>query len=446
LTYSGGTFSGGSGNVRYVFNGAVPQVVTGDFTVAPAIFNIFEINNSQGITLAGNASINTRLTLTNGNIFPGATTFTLLNSAVVLPTEGRATSFVSGRLYKVLAAGASFTFPIGKTTHWRTGSITATSAARTWNMEYFEGKASALEPLVNNMTASVTAPPILRISDREYWKLEDNASPTTGRPGLSWGVESLVSANSSERTALKVMVWNDATSSWDSYGGGTFSAGHTQSRGTFVAATPLSFSQQILTLGSTEIANPLPVTFVSFDGRNLGAYNQLSWETGSEKNSSHFILEHSTDGELFTSIATVGSKGSESVGASYKYIHESPAVGRNYYRLKQVDWNGDSEYYHKVVFLEVVQENIFLDFAMSPNPTNKTQIILHIAKANDKPVHVRIMDLSGKVISEKEIETGKYFTESELTLSASMAQGMYLVELSQGAFRKVKRLVVAYTE
>ncbi len=282
-------------------------------------------------------------------------------------------------------------------------------------MEYFEGKATDTEPLIDNMTPTVTAPPILRISYREYWKIEDDISPTTGRVGLSWGTESLVSGNSSQRTALKVMAWNDATSSWDTYGGGTFSAGHTMARGTFVSATPLSFSQQIVTLGSTEIANPLPVTFLAFEGKNLGAYNQLAWETGSEKNSSHFVLEHSTDGELFAPIGTVESKGSESGGAKYRYIHESPVVGRNYYRLKQVDWNGDAEYHHQVVFLEVVQENIFLDFAMSPNPTNKAQVTLHIAKANDQPVRVRIMDLSGKVISEREVETGKYFTESDLT-------------------------------
>lgn len=442
LDFSGGTFSGGSGTLRYVFNGSDPQVISGDFTVAPAIFNIFEINNAQGVTLAGNASINNRLVLTNGNIFPGSTTFTLLNGATVLPAEGRANSFVSGRIYKVLASGSSFVFPIGKSTRWRTGSINNTSAARTWNMEYFNANAIEAEAMVDNMTPTVTAPPILRISDHEYWKLEDDVSPTTARVGLSWGAESLVSPNSSERTALKVMAWNDATSSWDSYGGGTFSAGHTQSRGTFVSSTALSFSQQIITLGSTETANPLPVTFILFAGKNLGAYNQLTWETGSEKNSSHFVLEHSSDGELFAPIATVDSKGSESGGAKYKYIHESPVVGRNYYRLKQVDWNGQVEYHHQVVFLEVVQENIYLDFTMSPNPTNKAQVTLHIAKANDKPVHVRILDLSGKVISENEVATGKYFTESEMSLNPSMSQGMYLVELSQGAFRKVKRLVV----
>jgi hypothetical protein len=443
LTYSGGTFSGGAGSLRYTFNGTTPQIITGDFSVAPAIFNYFEINNTAGLTLAGgNTSISGRLYLTNGNIFPGTTTFTLLNNAAVLPSVGKSNSFVSGRLYKVLAAGGSFTFPIGKSTLWRTGSINNTSDARTWDMEYFIGNASVEEPLVDNMTPTVTAPPILRISLGEYWKVSDDVSPTTGRVGLSWGVESDVSLNLSERAALKVMVWNDATSSWDSYGGGTFSAGHTQARGTFVAATATSFSQHIVTLGSTEVANPLPVEFLSFEGRNLDAYNQLTWATASEHNNHQFVLEHSVNGELFTPIATVDAKGSPGEGKKYRYVHEEPSIGRNYYRLKQVDLDGTWKYHPTVVKLEVSIEDFGLDFTMSPNPTGKGSVTLHIAKANEKSVHVRVFDVSGNLMIEKDISAGRYFSDVELPLSLSMVQGIYLVELSQGYYRKVRRLMV----
>jgi hypothetical protein len=441
--YSGGTFSGGTGTLRYTFNGVVPQVITGNFSAAPAYFNRLEISNSEGLYLAGNATVNGILYLTSGYIFPGANQFLLTTSATVSPLQGRTDSYVSGRMHKTLAAGTSFTFPIGKVPLWRVGSIHATSAARTWNMEYFGGKASENEPTVDNMTPTVTAPPILQISFGEYWKISDDASPTTGRVGLSWGAESDVSASSSERTALKVLVWNDVTSSWDNYGGGTFSASHTQARGTFIAATALSFSQHIVTLGSTETANPLPVVFKSFSGKNIGGYNKLVWETASEKNNQYFELLHSTDGEAFYPIGTVDAKANNSQGADYSFVHETPVVGRNYYRLRQVDYDGKSEAYDKLVVLIVEPGLIGLDFAMSPNPTDRSSVTLHIAKETELGVHLRLIDLFGRVLMERNIEGDtRNYADIEFAFARPLPAGVYLVELTQGVRRTAKRLVI----
>ncbi|RAV99615.1 hypothetical protein DQQ10_18620 [Pseudochryseolinea flava] len=443
LNFSGGTFSGGSNTMRYVFNGSVPQAIIGDFTIAPAYFNRLEISNSEGVFLNGNVTVNNLLVLTNGNIHPGLNRFLLTTAAIVSPAPGRSNSFVSGRLYKSLAAGSSFTFPIGKGTYWRTGSINATSAARTWDMEFFQGKADILEPTVDNMTPTVAAPPILQISYGEYWKISDDASPTTGRVGLSWGVESDVSANASERTALKVMVWNDATSSWDNYGGGTFSAGHTQSRGTFIAANTLSFSSHIVTLGSTETANPLPVVLKSFAGQNIGGYNKLFWKTEFERNNDHFEILHSVDGETFDVVGTVKGNGSDRDGEHYSFVHETPSIGKNYYRLKQVDYDGKFEMFDKVVMLTVEAEDIALDFSMSPNPTDQSSVTLHIAKDVNLDIRVRVIDLSGRVVMQRTITNdNKHYADLEFVFGKPMAAGVYVVELTQGVRRMAKRLVV----
>lgn len=443
LNYSGGAFIGGSGNVVYTFDGTSPQVVTGDFFDPPANFWRFEINNSAGVTLSGNMSIASRLILTNGNIFPGSNQLRLLSSGIVLPAAGQANSFVSGRFYKVLASGTNFTFPIGKATQWRAGSIISPSTARTWDMEYFVGSAAQLEPTVDNLTPSPTAPPILRISQGEYWKVSDDASPTSARIGLSWGIESDVSANAAERTALKVMVWNDATSSWDSYGGGTFSAAHTQSRGSFVAATALNFSSHIVTLGSTETANPLPVVFSSFTGKTVNGKNYLFLETASEINNRYFVLERSTDGKEYTEIARLDAKGAPGRGMSYTFIDDMPMMGRDYYRVKQVDLDGTSENYDKIVLLTIDGTSTqALDFTMYPNPTTKKGVTLEILKGNNDPVHVKLFDLSGKLMGEEDVQANANFSEVDLTFGASVAQGMYLVELSQGYMKKVKRLIV----
>ena len=81
----------------------------------------------------------------------------------------------------------------------------------------------------------------------------------------------------------------------------------------------------------------------SFNGLNLGIENKISWETESELNNSHFVLEHSIDGVVFNSIATIEGNGTTTSSSDYVYSHRlSNAL--NYYRLKQFDFDGTSHF------------------------------------------------------------------------------------------------------
>lgn len=95
---------------------------------------------------------------------------------------------------------------------------------------------------------------------------------------------------------------------------------------------------------------PLPIELISFEGKSSDCIdNEFIWITAAEFNSDYFELEQSTDGINFLSIYTVNSK-NELKTTSYNYqFNYSRDIA--YYRLKQVDFNGDYTY-SNTIFIE----------------------------------------------------------------------------------------------
>ncbi len=437
------TFTGGASSstgLKYIFQGAAPQTLTGDFA-GTRFINRLEINNTNGLTLVGNADIQSELVLTAGNITPGNNTFTMNSVAVSTPPEGRSTSFVNGKLFKVFAAaGNSFVFPIGTgATLWRSGAVKNVSAAGTWDMEFIGTNADLNEVSVTNMTPIA---PIVRISSGGYWVVTDGSVPPSGKTatiGLSWGIESDVNALQIERQDLRVVQWEPSpTSQWSNRGGTNFSAGNTQSRGTFDASLTTSFSRRIVTLGSVDVTNPLPVTFTRFVGRTDNGINVLQWSTASEKNNDYFEIERSVDNaETFEVIGRIEGKGTSQVLSSYRFDDREAKVGKNYYRLRQVDFDGTFAYHPDLVVLTLEFVEDLLDFDAFPNPTTDQVVNLKIFKNNSESVKIRFFDVNGKVclIEENAFPEVQFKTES-------LSPGVYIIEVSQGFRRVTKRIVI----
>lgn len=90
--------------------------------------------------------------------------------------------------------------------------------------------------------------------------------------------------------------------------------------------------------------SPMPIELLSFTVENIDNENVINWVTASEKDNDYFTIEHSIDGynwyELIELDAIDGSSGN-----MYEYIHQNYRPIMNYYRLKQTDYNGISEYF-----------------------------------------------------------------------------------------------------
>ena len=119
-----GTFAHNNGTV--LFNGGVPQSITG-----ATIFNNLSLNNAAGLTINAAETVNGVLTFTNGRIITGANTLIIgTGGSVVGSGAGR---YVNGYLQKnfPVAAGQTFTFPVGDAANYTPVDIAGLSVATT---------------------------------------------------------------------------------------------------------------------------------------------------------------------------------------------------------------------------------------------------------------------------------------------------------------------------
>lgn len=91
-------------------------------------------------------------------------------------------------------------------------------------------------------------------------------------------------------------------------------------------------------------SGPLPVQLTRFVGTAEGSTNHLSWTTASEIDNAVFEVEKSHDGVNFSTCGSVPGAGNSSVVQQYSFVDVNPFYGNTYYRLKQIDYDGDHEY------------------------------------------------------------------------------------------------------
>jgi|ERR1051326_637488 hypothetical protein len=89
----------------------------------------------------------------------------------------------------------------------------------------------------------------------------------------------------------------------------------------------------------------LPVEITRFEAETTNEKIKLSWTSAVEINSDYYTIEKSTDGNYFFFLSNVQSMGNSNSVINYSITDDEPAIGKNYYRLKQTDLNGKSKYY-----------------------------------------------------------------------------------------------------
>ncbi|MBK8192872.1 MAG: T9SS type A sorting domain-containing protein [Lewinellaceae bacterium] len=183
------------------------------------------------------------------------------------------------------------------------------------------------------------------------------------------------------------------------------------------------------TVGQVAVACALlPVELTYFGGKPEGNGVMLNWITASEQDNAWFEVEFK--GLHDPHFQTIGKKtgnGTSAVENKYTFFHAKPAKGLNYYRLRQVDFDGHSEYSDILsVYIDSdIEPDIF------PNPTRGPIIV----KGSATTRSARITDLAGKEILTKDL------TESSLVDLSDQPNGVYLLEIQADGRRLVKRVV-----
>jgi hypothetical protein len=164
----------------------------------------------------------------------------------------------------------------------------------------------------------------------------------------------------------------------------------------------------------------LPVELTSFQAELQADQSvQLTWETASETNNDGFEVERSGDGIQWSLLGFVDGHGSTLAAQAYDFVDAQPLPGTNYYRLRQVDFDGGFEY-SKTVSVEVESKKGRL--VLFPNPAS-TEVNLRFSQAYEKG-EVAVFDAMGKLVLQRSLEGG----DEAMKLDANgLAKGVYTV-------------------
>lgn len=149
----------------------------------------------------------------------------------------------------------------------------------------------------------------------------------------------------------------------------------------------------------------------------------LKWETKSETDNSHFVVERSLDGKSFSKVDEQPSKGAQ--GATYQAIDQNPAQGLNYYRVKQVDRDGKYSYSEvkSVRFLGNNQATFFV----YPNPV-KNNITLNYS-SNSNQLQLLVSGIDGQVKLRTTGSTNDLNNQLNQKVK-ELARGVYIVQIT----------------
>ncbi len=187
--------------------------------------------------------------------------------------------------------------------------------------------------------------------------------------------------------------------------------------------------------------NPLPVELSGFMSVINSNSVTLHWTTTFEQNNSGFDIERASGKSEWTKIGFVSGSGNITTPVNYSFTDRNLNIGSYNYRLKQIDFNGNYEYFS---LLNEVNIGIPAQYSLSqnyPNPFNpSTKIDFQLP--SDGNVSIKLYDISGKEVLQlmNEQRAAGYYTVD--LNSASLSSGIYFYTISSGNFVNTKKLMV----
>lgn len=185
----------------------------------------------------------------------------------------------------------------------------------------------------------------------------------------------------------------------------------------------------------------LPVELSSFTSivneRNI----TLNWTTASEENNSGFEIERSKVNGQWSIIGYLNGQGNSNIAHNYSFEDRNLSSGRYNYRLKQIDYNGNFQYFDLQNEVVIGTPEKFSLHQNYPNPFNPTtKINYDIPK--EGIVKLTIFDNNGREMKTlvNEFRTAGYYTTDFNALNLS--SGVYYYKLQSNNFVATKKMVI----
>ncbi|RKY87597.1 hypothetical protein DRQ11_05785 [candidate division KSB1 bacterium] len=204
------------------------------------------------------------------------------------------------------------------------------------------------------------------------------------------------------------------------------------------------------------MAATLDVELITFYAQVFERYVVLHWSTASETNNFGFEIQRRTEDEDYQTIGFVKGNGTTTEVCHYRYVDENLAASKYYYRLKQIDTNGQVHFYREIV-VQTRLPQTFVLYQNYPNPFSiagahranwrgkGTTIEFYLPEAVN--VRVTIFNLLGHKVStlvDKPMPAGfhKCRWDGRDWQLREVPAGVYFYRIQAGSWTAIRKLLV----
>jgi hypothetical protein len=187
------------------------------------------------------------------------------------------------------------------------------------------------------------------------------------------------------------------------------------------------------------LGDPLPIELIWFTGRVEGEHIILEWATASETNNDYFEIWHSTNNK-WENISVIKGAGNSSNVLMYSEEHYGASYGINYYKLVQVDFDGEYDTFNTITINKpIISEEKYME--IWPNPTtSNNDINISLIGFTGEEILIVVMNTLGQIFYEKAVIT--HDGDNIIVIDSDLPTGTYLVVGSEKQELYRKKLII----
>ncbi len=185
-----------------------------------------------------------------------------------------------------------------------------------------------------------------------------------------------------------------------------------------------------------DAAAPLPLVLSQFYAQKQTSKVILQWQTTSEEDVKHFVIERSSDGKAYKAIGQVAAAGNSTTKKDYLFADQSPFVpANNYYRLVMVDVDGNYKY-SKILIVKF-DGQVTTNMQLFPSYV-KDVLQIQLPNGLNGNVNLMVIDMNGRIVKRTNLASDGSAVSTTMDVT-NLVSGVYVLKAQAGNTSVISR-------
>jgi hypothetical protein len=390
------------------------------------------IDNTNGVILSGNTTVNGLLTLNAGKLtIPVGLTLDIASGNQISGTGFDNNKHIVTQTN--LSGGIGYLrtgdfndgrqFPIGNGTYYLPVSLFS-SGTNNFNLAVFQGATKNGQPDGIPFGSKVNMVDAI-------WLINRNNGSAATDITLSW-VDPLEGANIATLAGSSLAISRYDGSIWDNAVG--------VNGDNVLNVVTRNDVNDFSPFGITFLDEPLPVKFGNISAARSGQLVNVQWEAFNEENLAFYEIQKSYTGNAFSKASLIQSEVDSRSSFTYTWTDEKPGTGAVFYRIKAVDQNGKFQY---SPIVKVAPENRGRYLNVYPNPVQiNGRLNIEAGALPAGSYYIELIDMSGVRTFNRKLEHNGGSLTQNIELLKSLSKGTYVMKFSGENIKYTSTIVV----